>query len=165
MVADCTYNLNCGGVSGYIHCTYFTKCLLFLFLLKGFKCICKLIEFYKKHKLPSCNVNLGTPFPRYLIPPAEAEADCSDEVKLQYAGIRLWKTHLLKSLILILKTKSTNIFIHQEPISFCVYNMSINVLKYASSAYSQVALEQYYRCIWFIMSYENVCNEKWCVQN
>ena len=30
VVADCTYNLNCGGVSGYIHCTYFTKCLLFL---------------------------------------------------------------------------------------------------------------------------------------
>lgn len=56
---------------------------------KGFKCICKLVEFYKKNKLPSCNMNLGIPFPKSLIPPTEAEADCSDEVKRQYAGIRL----------------------------------------------------------------------------
>lgn len=56
---------------------------------KGFKCICKLVEFYKKNKLPSCNLNLGIPFPKSLIPPTEAEADCSDEVKRQYAGIRL----------------------------------------------------------------------------
>ncbi|XP_062603340.1 uncharacterized protein LOC134265119 isoform X1 [Saccostrea cucullata] len=56
---------------------------------KGFKCLCKLIEFYKKNKLPSCNVNLGSPFPKSSIPPTEAEADCSDEVIRQYAGIRL----------------------------------------------------------------------------
>ncbi|XP_061177428.1 uncharacterized protein LOC133186209 [Saccostrea echinata] len=56
---------------------------------KGFKCLCKLIDFYKKNKLPSCNVNLGSAFPKSSIPPTEAEADCSDEVLRQYAGIRL----------------------------------------------------------------------------
>lgn len=71
-----------------------TKNVLFrVFFLQGFKCICKLVEFYKKNKLPSCNLNLGIPFPKSLIPPTEAEADCSDEVKRQYAGIRLWTLH------------------------------------------------------------------------
>lgn len=84
---------NCNSIIQFFDLKPQKMYYLGFFFLQGFKCICKLVEFYKKNKLPSCNLNLGIPFPKSLIPPTEAEADCSDEVKRQYAGIRLWILH------------------------------------------------------------------------